>query len=364
MFFRKVEDFTPANVTAALRPLYPGVQVSDVHIVSQHQGSASHLLLELRYAQSQPALPQQMFVKTLLDAGRDALPSGFAETLAGDLALAMYATETKAYELINAELSIEAPKLFASALGENPGEFYLFLENLNDRHAICPKVIPALGVDRVANLLQTLATLHAAYWQSPRLTSELAWFETSTEGRLTRFLQNGGWDPIDTEFQIAYKAAILRDIGIDRAQMQKAFWLRQESLNAMPQTFLHGDAHPGNIYFLPDGAVGLLDWQLARRGPWTHDVSYAIISALDVSDRRAHERELLAHYKNQLLKLGVDHLPGNDDMWLAHRQSPAWGLPMWGSTPAVMYSQEEVETVVRRFGEAWLDFDTGAALGL
>lgn len=34
------------------------------------------------------------------------------------------------------------------------------------------------------------------------------------------------------------------------------------------------------------------------------------------------------------------------------------------STPAVMYLQEEVETVVQRFGVAWSDFDTSTALGL
>ncbi|MET0379083.1 MAG: phosphotransferase [Spongiibacteraceae bacterium] len=113
------------------------------------------------------------------------------------------------------------------------------LENLTDRGTICSKVIPALSVERLANLLTTLAQLHAPYWESSRL---------------------------------------------------------QEILNDGPQTFLY-DAHPGNIYFLPDGTVGLFDWQLARRGPWTHDVSYAIISALDTDDRRSNERDLFRGYR-------------------------------------------------------------------
>ena len=32
-----------------------------------------------------------------------------------------------------------------------------------------------------------------------------------------------------------------------------------------PQTVLHGDSHPGNIYFR-DGKAGLLDWQVVKRG--------------------------------------------------------------------------------------------------
>ena len=365
MFFRAIEDFTPANVTRALEALQPGVQVAEVAILSQHQGSASHLLIENTYAPGADCgLPPRMFVKTSLDASRDALPSGFADTLAGELALTMYVSEVKAYALINAEMDIEAPKIFALDLGEAAGDFYLFMENLTERGAICPKVIPALEVGRIENLLTNLARLHAAYWQSPRLGGDLGWLEASTEGKLSQFLRKGGWDPIATEFQIPYKAAILKDIGIDAEHMYQAFWRRQEALNQWPQTLLHGDAHPGNIYFLPDGQVGLLDWQLARRGPWAHDVSYAIISALDPDDRRRCERDMLRDYRAELTRLGVANPPSEDDLWLAHRQTPAWGVPMWGSTPAVMYSQEEVETVVRRFGTAWVDFDTSGALGI
>ncbi len=32
-----------------------------------------------------------------------------------------------------------------------------------------------------------------------------------------------------------------------------------------PNTVMHGDAHPGNVYFR-NGAAGLLDWQAVRRG--------------------------------------------------------------------------------------------------
>jgi hypothetical protein len=364
MFFNRLGDFTPANVSAALQRRYPDARVNGVRILGQHQGSASHLLIELDYDSAMLSpLPRRMFVKNSLDESRAQLPSGFAQTLAGELARSMYGTETRAYQLMDAELDIEAPKLFASGLGEHAGEFYLFLENLADHGAVCPKVIPALEIDRVANLLRTLARLHAAYWASPRLDTDFAWMETATRGMLSRYLKAEGWGPIDTEFQIPYKAQILRDIGIDRAHMNAAFWRRQETLEAMPQTLLHGDAHPGNIYFLPDGRVGLLDWQLARRGPWTHDVSYAIIAALDPDERRAHERDLLLGYRDQLRELGVRDAPDDAALWHAHRQSPAWGLPMWGSTPAQMYSQEEVETVVRRFGVAWVDFDTSSALG-
>jgi Phosphotransferase enzyme family len=46
------------------------------------------------------------------------------------------------------------------------------------------------------------------------------------------------------------------------------------SLTTSPQTFLHGDAHIGNTYVLPDNDVGFLDWQVVRRGNWSVDVGY------------------------------------------------------------------------------------------
>lgn len=363
LFFRQDSDFTPQAVSTVLSKYHPGTQVRSATICAKHQGSASHIDLALDYAANPDGLPPRMFVKTLLDAERAKLPSGFAENLMGKLAVALYVTETRAYAEIATEISLETPRVFAAGLGDRPGDFFLFLENLTDRQVICPKVVPALSVDVIDRLLKQLAILHAAYWQSPRLTTDFAWLSTATTGEGSDFLREGGWASIDAEMAVPFKARILRETGIDGAELQRAFWARQESLEHGSQTLLHGDPHPGNIYFLSDGAVGLLDWQLARRGPWTHDVSYAISSALSPEDRRASERDLLNMYRSELVKLGVAQPPSADAMWLSHRQSPAWGLPMWGITPAAMYSEEEIGGVMERFSAAWRDFDTSAALG-
>lgn len=364
MYFRSVEDFTPENVTAALRGLYPDAEVTDVRIVGEHQGSATHIVLELGYAAGMRSkLPKRMFTKTLLDKQRESLPSGFSETFADDLSMGFHFTEVRAFELLDEAIEVEIPKCYARSRGAKAGDFYIFLEDLNDRSATCPKVVPAVPVERVSALMETLARLHAAFWESPRLRGDCAACGSNDTGGFAEFVRGPGWSGVEHEFQIPYKGVILDEIGIDRPRLNAAFWRRQAALNQGPQTFLHGDPHPGNIYFLPDGSVGLLDWQLARCGSWSHDVSYAIQSALDPSERRAHERDLLAKYFSHLKELGVKTVPSDDQIWLAHRQAPAWGLPMWGATPDVMYSREEVETVVRRFATAWTDFDTNQALG-
>src|SRR3546814_14871415 len=60
----------------------------------------------------------------------------------------------------------------------------------------------------------------------------------------------------------------------------------------LARTLLHGDTHLGNIYLLPDGRAGLLDWQLVVRGHHMHDVNYIVTTALSIGDRRNHERDL------------------------------------------------------------------------
>jgi hypothetical protein len=78
-----------------------------------------------------------------------------------------------------------------------------------------------------------------------------------------------------------------------------------------PRTLLHSDTHVANTYIMPNGAVGLLDWQLARRGGWEIDVSHYLQTALTIETRRAIERELVTGYIDELRRLNID-VPHDD----------------------------------------------------
>ena len=87
-------------------------------------------------------------------------------------------------------------------------------------------------------------------------------------------------------------------------RMYEAFARLQTASDTGPRTVIHGDVHIGNAYQVPDD-FGLLDWQLMRVATWANDVSYPILTALDVEERRASERELLRHYLAELTARGV-----------------------------------------------------------
>jgi aminoglycoside phosphotransferase (APT) family kinase protein len=89
-------------------------------------------------------------------------------------------------------------------------------------------------------------------------------------------------------------------------------------IDAPPHTVMHGDAHPGNVYFR-DGQAGLLDWQAVRRGHPARELAYTLITSFTPEDRRAAERDLLQDYRHALAATGGPELDGGD-FWLRYRQ--------------------------------------------
>ena len=81
---------------------------------------------------------------------------------------------------------------------------------------------------------------------------------------------------------------------------------------------MHGDAHPGNVYFR-NGEAGLLDWQAVRRGHPSRELAYTLITSMTTADRQACERELLDDYRRALAAAGGPELD-RDELWDRYRQ--------------------------------------------
>jgi aminoglycoside phosphotransferase (APT) family kinase protein len=128
-------------------------------------------------------------------------------------------------------------------------------------------------------------------------------------------------------------------------------------------TLLHGDAHIGNTYVLPDGGVGFLDWQVVRRGEWSQDVGYFLIGSLTEDDRRAHEVDLVEEYR-RALDVPSDQLPSADNAWLRYRTTPAYGLAIWLSTLGTdgWQSRDVSMALAQRYACAFVELETMAAL--
>ena len=71
------------------------------------------------------------------------------------------------------------------------------------------------------------------------------------------------------------------------------------------QTIVHGDVRLDNLMFGDDQIV-LLDWALSV-STGLQDVAYLLSQNVQLDERRAHEAELLEHYRTKLAEYGVDY---------------------------------------------------------
>jgi hypothetical protein len=361
---RSADDLTPEILTTLLRRHDPTATVSSISLTRTWQGTTSHLHLDVDYADAGTSLPRHLFVKTQLGTVHD-LPAAVDISLSeGGGGTVLLDDETKFYRDLRSDLDVETMTTYFADHLDGPSQFLILAEDITLRGATVPDAIAGLSVDQVDQLLLTLSQIHAPFWDSPRLGDggDLSWLQHPITGGFANFLRTNGFSIIRMFLDLPYKKALLDATGEDADSMEAAFWKLQEQVAGNPITLLHGDPHPRNTYALPGGRMGVLDWQLVRRGSWSHDVGYALIGALTPDLRRAHERELLDAYRGRLVDAGVSSLPDREQMWTSYRQSPAWGFCMWAITPDQMYSVEVVETVLGRFAEAYSDLGTGALL--
>jgi hypothetical protein len=120
--------------------------------------------------------------------------------------------------------------------------------------------------------------------------------------------------------------------------------------------------HPRNWFRVPDGALHLYDWQGIAKGNWSLDVAYALSAALEVEDRRAWERDLLALYLDELGAAGGKP-PALDEAFLAYRQQMLHGLIFWTYTLLVgkvseLQPDDYVRALIRRTAQAVVDLET------
>jgi hypothetical protein len=360
---RSAADLTPEILTTLLRRHDPEVTVTSATLSRTWQGTTSHLHLDVDYADPTTTLPRHLFVKTQLGTVHD-LPEAVDVSLSeGGGGTVLLDDETRFYRDLRADLNVETMTTYFAEHLDGPSQFLIVAEDITLRGAQVPDAVAGLSVEQVDGLLTTLSQVHAPFWGSPRLRDEgdLAWLNHPTTGKFAEFLRTNGFGIIRMFLELPYKKALLDATGEDADSMEAAFWKLQAHIAEAPMTLLHGDPHPRNTYALPDGRMGVLDWQLVRRGSWAHDVGYALIGALPPELRRAHERDLLDNYRGRMQDAGVA-VPDRGQMWTAYRRSPAWGFCMWAITPDQMYSVEIVEAVLGRFAEAYSDLGTGALL--
>jgi aminoglycoside phosphotransferase (APT) family kinase protein len=306
---RSVADLDAASLSRLM-----GRTVTSVSVTSGDDGTSSRARLAL----SGSDVPASVFVK---------MPARAAGTrYIGELGRLAH-TEVRFYQQI-APMLTGVPHCHAAAFDPLTGGFVLVLEDLAERDCEFPDTLHPLSAAQAGQVVELLARLHARYWERPH-----AWTYTASGDHtslLTRTLLN------NSARRLAGRTTLAIEDGRFIIDNYRAV---ARLIDRGPHTVMHGDAHPGNVYFHAGGA-GLLDWQAVRRGHPGRELAYTLVTSMTSEERRSTQRDVLDGYRQALVAAGGPELD-RDELWLRYRQGALYAYVAALATAGMGGMQEE-----------------------
>lgn len=194
----------------------------------------------------------------------------------------------------------------------------ILLEDL-DAHRRADQVA-GLSVADAERVIDDLAVLHAAYWESPQLEtfeSLLRYDDPILSVGLGATVASGA-DGLER-----YRGRVdARTIAAAR-QIGRHFGEILPGFADGPPTLIHNDCRADNLFFDDDRPIWI-DWQGAAVAWGPHDVAYLIAGSLTIADTDAHWERLLGRYHRGLTDRGVTY--GWEDCLRHYRRSIVYAL--------------------------------------
>ncbi|MBU8822557.1 phosphotransferase [Mycolicibacterium goodii] len=294
-FPRRISELDAGHLSTVM-----GRTVRTLSVLGGDAGTSSRARLSL----TGDGVPETVFVK---------LPAEAAATrLIGELGRLAH-TEVRFYQQLAQGLP-GVPRSHGSAFDAPTGRFVLVLEDLAEQHCEFPDTLHPLDKDRAALTVELLARVHACFWgRLPARSGQgpLGWLY-SASGDDTSLLTG------ELLKMSSRRLAERTDIPVqDGRFVDENYRAAAALLDRPPHTVMHGDAHPGNLFFR-NGEAGLLDWQAVRRGHPGRELAYTLITSMTTTDRQAAERDLLEEYRRSLTAAGGPTLHSGE-LWERYR---------------------------------------------
>ena len=335
---------TVEAIDAALLSKVMGNTVRAASVLGSDAGTSSRARLAL----TGDDVPQTVFVKIAAQTA--------ATRLMGELGR-LGETEVRFYNQLAPELN-GVPKAYGTAFDSWTGRYLLVLEDLPTDSCEFPDTLHPLSIDQAGRIVELLAALHATFWNRlpPDGRGPLGWLYTPSDD-VTSLLTSS-----------LMKSSIKRLSGHTTIPVENGRFIADNYravaavIDTPPHTVMHGDAHPGNVYFR-DGDAGLLDWQAVRRGHPARELAYTLITSLTPEDRRTAQRDLLDDYRRALAAAGGPELD-REDLWQRFRQGALYAYTATLITAGMggMQVEDIAMEGLRRSVEAIGDLETVAAL--
>ena len=343
----RIEDLTAEWLRAALRIRYPDVTLRDARLIDVNHGTCTKIRFELDLdaAGKAAGIPERVILKGGFEPHSRLMPY-------------MHAQEVHAYADVAPHTPLRFPNCHFAAFDEEAGQGIVIMDDLVARGVTFLHPQRPDSPEAVAKRLTMIARHHAMTWG--KVDARFAWAGNVADATyFETVLKPEIWQGYVNSARGAAASVCFHDLDWMIDAMARVNHL----CRTLPVMLLHGDTHLGNLYVDIDGEPGFFD-SLPHLAPAMYEVSYHVTGALDVPDRRRHERALVAHYREELLRCGVD-APSLDQFMHEFGCFLANGYAIF-LVNASDFQPEAINTAyTARFSSAMLDHDTiGLLAGL
>jgi hypothetical protein len=338
------------RLEAALRSRNPDVTLDRFAIVDISHGTCTkiRLALEVDDVGKAAGIPERVILK-----------GGFEPH--SRMMDYMHHEEVRAYAEVAPASPLRMPACYFASFDAAAKQGIVIMEDLVARGVEFCNAQRPQSPDLVAKRLSVLARHHALTWGSTDLEpgGRFGWATSVITGfdrYATELLTPDVWQSYVNSARGAAASVRFHDLDWFRSALGKCAIL----FDRIPHVLIHGDTHLGNLYIDTDGEPGFFD-SLPHRAPAMHEIAYHLACALDVADRRDHERALIAHYRGELVKAGVSP-PSLDDLMHQYGCFLVLGYAIF-LLNASDFQPEAINTAyTARFSAAMLDHDTPGLL--
>ena len=248
-------------------------------------------------------------------------PRGTQESRAASL------REPRFYQYLGADPGIPVPVCFYAQVDEQSGAGILLLEDMG----ACR--VGTLGgcPEDVELALRHLARFHARWWNSEQL-GEMPW--------LFRTVGSGAEPVLDElRHQLADALARVQEVFVER--LPKTLEQVAERMLSLDQlgfvngrfTLVHGDYHPGQIFFSSGdaGRFAVFDWEAVHIGSGGEDLASLLVTGLTIEQRVHCADRLVSLYCDIVGQHGVAGYR-SEHVWRDVRQGLLYSV--WRNTIA------------------------------
>ncbi len=221
-------------------------------------------------------------------------------------AMGFYEREVRFYQGVAESLEgvLRVPKGYHAEIDATGAQMVVVMEEITD--ARCPDQISGLSLSDTEAILDTVARLHARYWNDEALDT-WAWLPPMNNPlyKAGHAMAQVRWPPFVERYGDQIDSDTLDAVGrlVMGPYPEYLDWQAARGNT----TFTHTDCRAENYLFGGSGGdICVLDFQLCTRHVGVWDVANLLGASLTPEVRRAHQDQLVGRYHDAITGLGVD----------------------------------------------------------